>query len=104
MRPIRGYLRYLEEFTAELKSHGSLGTKGAKVKLSKIPKKFQKGNFLQKFPRPELFCHIWHIYPPFTRKPIASLCFGRYVRTRLGVTISEVSGPPVFHMKNGASR
>ena len=30
--------------------------------------------------------------------------FGRYVRTRLGVSISEVSGPPVCHIKVGASR
>ena len=27
--------------------------------------------------------------------------FGRYVRTRLGVAFSEVSGPPVFHIKMG---
>ena len=27
--------------------------------------------------------------------------FGRYVRTRLGVAIYEVSEPPVFHMKMG---
>ena len=30
--------------------------------------------------------------------------FGRDVRTRLGVAISEVSGPPAFHIKTGASR
>ena len=47
---------------------------------------------------------IVHIYPPFTRKRIVSLYFGRDVRTRLGVAISEVSGPPVFHIKAGASR
>ena len=29
---------------------------------------------------------------------------GRHVRTRLGVAISEVTGPPVFHIKAGASR
>ena len=28
-----------------------------------------------------------HIYPPFTRKRIVSLYFGRDVRTRLGVAI-----------------
>ena len=49
-----------------------------------------------------LYC-IVHIYPPFTRKLIVSLYFGRCVRTRLGVAISEVSGPPVFHIKAGAS-
>ena len=32
---------------------------------------------------------------------MVSLCFGRYVRTRLGVAISEVFGPPVFHIKVG---
>ena len=42
-----------------------------------------------------------HIYPPFTRKRIVSLYFGRDVRTRLGVAIFEVSGPPVFHIKAG---
>ena len=30
--------------------------------------------------------------------------FGRDVRTRLGVAIVEVSGPPVFHIKAEASR
>ena len=30
-----------------------------------------------------------------------SLCFGPDVRTRLGVAIFEVSGPPVFYMKVG---
>ena len=48
------------------------------------------------------FC-IVHIYPPFTRKRIVSLYFGWEVRTRLGVAISEMSGPPVFHIKAGAS-
>ena len=43
-----------------------------------------------------------HIYPPFTRKRIVLLYFGRNVRTRLGVAIFEVSGPPVFHIKAGA--
>ena len=47
---------------------------------------------------------IVHIYPPFTRKRFVSLYFGREVRTRLGVAISEMSGPPVFHIKAGASR
>ena len=46
-----------------------------------------------------LFFFIYHIYPPFTRKRILSLCPGRYVRTLLGVAIFEVSGPPVFHIK-----
>ena len=32
---------------------------------------------------------IYHIYHPFTRKQIVSLCFGWYVRTRLGVAISS---------------
>ena len=31
-----------------------------------------------------LFCFICHIYPPFTRKRIVSLYFGREVRTCLG--------------------
>ena len=50
------------------------------------------------------FCFICHIYPPFTRKRIVSLYFGREVRTRLGVAFFEVYGPPVFHIKVGASR
>ena len=45
-----------------------------------------------------------HIYPPFTRKRIVSLYFGRDLRTRLGVAIFEVSGPSVFHIKTEASR
>ena len=51
-----------------------------------------------------LVCLFVHIYPPFTRKRIALLYFGRDVRNRLGVAIFEVSGPPVFHIKAGASR
>ena len=46
-------------------------------------------------------CFICHIYPPFTRKRIVSLYFGREVRTRLGVAFFEVYGPPVFHIKVG---
>ena len=38
------------------------------------------------------------VYPPFTRKEIASLYFGGDVRTILEVAISEVSWPPVFHI------
>ena len=37
-----------------------------------------------------LFCIFFvfvHIHPPFTRKRIVSLYFGRDVRTRLGVAI-----------------
>ena len=52
----------------------------------------------------KFFCFTCHIYPSFTRKRIASIYFGRDVRTRLGVAISEVSGPPVFPIKAGASR
>ena len=48
-----------------------------------------------------LFCFICHFYPPFTRKRIVSLYFGREVRTRLGVAFFEVYGPPVFHIKVG---
>ena len=48
-----------------------------------------------------LFCFICHIYPPFTRKRIVSLYFGREVRTRLGVAFFEVYGSPVFHIKVG---
>ena len=53
---------------------------------------------------PKLFCFICHFYPLFTRKRIVSLYFGREVRTRLGVAFFEVYGPPVFHIKAGASR
>ena len=48
-----------------------------------------------------IFCFICHIYPPFTRKRIVSLYFGREIRTRLGVAFFEVCGPPVFHIKVG---
>ena len=51
-----------------------------------------------------LFFCIVHVYPPFMRKRIVSLYFGRNVRTRLGAAISEVSGPPVFHIKVGVLR
>ena len=50
------------------------------------------------------FIIIVRAYPPFTRKRIVSLTFERDVCTRLEVTISEVCGPPVFHIKVGASR
>ena len=50
------------------------------------------------------FFFICHIYHPFKRKRIASPYFGRDVRTCMGVAISEVYGPPVFHRKAGASR
>ena len=46
-----------------------------------------------------VFYFVWHIYPPFTRNQIVSLYFGRDVRTRLGLTICDVPGPPVFHIK-----
>ena len=48
-----------------------------------------------------LFYFVCHIYPPFTRKRIVTLYFGREVRTRLGVAFFEVYGPPVFHIKVG---
>ena len=35
------------------------------------------------------FSFFYHSYSPFTRKRIVSLCFGRYVRTRLGVAIPK---------------
>ena len=47
------------------------------------------------------FCFICHFYPPFTRKRIVSLYFGREVRTRLGVAFFEVYVSPVFHIKVG---
>ena len=47
---------------------------------------------------------IIHAYPPFTKKRIVLLYFGRDSRTRLGVAIFEGSGPPVFHIKVWASR
>ena len=47
---------------------------------------------------------ICHIYPPFTRKRIVSLNFGRDVRIFSVVAISELPGPPVFHTKVEASR
>ena len=49
-----------------------------------------------------LYCVV-HIYLPFTSKRIVSLYFGREVSARLGVAISEMSGPPVFHIKAEAS-
>ena len=51
----------------------------------------------------QTFFYIVHVYS-FLRKQIVSLLFERDVRTRLEVAISEVSGPPVFHIKVGASR
>ena len=50
------------------------------------------------------FYFIRHIYFPFSRKRIVSLYFGRDVCTRLGVVISEVFAPFVFHLKVEASR
>ena len=49
------------------------------------------------------FILLAHIYPPFTRKRIVSLSFGRDVRTPLVVAISEVSRLPIFHIKMGRS-
>ena len=43
------------------------------------------------------------VYPPFTRKRNIAIYFGRDVCTSLGVTIFQVSGPLVFHIKVGAS-
>ena len=48
---------------------------------------------------PLFYILICQIYPPFTRKRIVSLCFGRYVRPRFGVAIFELSKPPVFHIR-----
>ena len=45
-----------------------------------------------------------YIYFPFTKKRIVSIYFGRDVRIHFGVAISEGSGPPVFHIKVGASK
>ena len=50
-----------------------------------------------------LYC-IVRVYPPFTRKRIVSLYFGRDIRTGLEAAISDVSGPSVFHIKLGAFR
>ena len=47
-----------------------------------------------------LFIFILHL----RKSELVSLYFGRDVRTRLGIAIFEVSGPPVFHIKAGASR
>ena len=60
----------------------------------------------------KIFCHILityfgfivHIYSLFTRKRIVSLSFGRDVRTRLGVAISEVFETPVLNITVGVSR
>ena len=74
-------------------------------KVKKNPKKDSFTVQLQIFsPAFFLYFFIYHIYPPFTRKQIVSLYFGRCVRTRLIVAISKVSGPPVFHIKMEASR
>ena len=40
---------------------------------------------------------VVYVCLPLTRKQIVSLSFKQDVRTRLGVAISEVSGPPLFH-------
>ena len=47
------------------------------------------------------FLNIVHVCPPFMRKRIVLLYFGRDIRTRSGVAISEVNGPSVFHIKTG---
>ena len=74
------------------------------VKLQKRVKKFPRCKQLKNFFYEVFLFFFCHIYPPFTRKRIVSLYFGRDVRIRLGVTISELSGPPVFHIKVEASR
>ena len=48
-----------------------------KEKVASVPQRKQLASML--------FLFICHIYPPFTRKRIVSLYFGREVRTRLGV-------------------
>ena len=45
-----------------------------------------------------LFTYIFILH---SRESDVSLCFGREVRTRLGLAISEVFGSPVFHIKVG---
>ena len=52
-------------------------------------------------PTKSFFFFICHIYPLFTRKRIVSQYFGQDVCIRLGVAISEGSGPSVFHIKEG---
>ena len=62
----------------------------------------KKSTFLYPSTQKQLVCLVFKFfYPPFTRKRIVSLCFERYIRTRLGVAISEESGPPAFHIKMG---
>ena len=51
-----------------------------------------------------LYICIIHVYSPFARKGIVSRYSGRDVRTRLEVAIFEAYGPPVCHIKVGASR
>ena len=65
-------------------------------------RQYNKETALQVVRRKPGYC-IVHVYPPFTRKRIVSLYFGRDVRPRFGVVISEVYGRPVFHIKVGAS-
>ena len=57
-----------------------------------VDKFFKKGPL-------DFFYFICHIYLPFMRKQMVLLYFGRDVRTCLGVAISEVSEPPVYHIK-----
>ena len=66
----------------------------------------QKSRAVEKRQKSNIFFlyYIFHIYPPFTRKRVVLLYFGLGVRTRLGVAFFEVYGPPVFHIKAGASR
>ena len=47
---------------------------------------------------------IAYFYPSFTGRRIVLQSFGRDVRTRLQVAISEMSGPLVFHIRVGAFR
>ena len=87
-------------------SHNFIATKTCPLlKITSCNKlKICDSNFNCDVQSAALFLFFARIYPPFTRKQIVSLSFGRYVRTRSGVAISEMSGPPVFHIKVGASR
>ena len=58
-------------------------------------------SFLRTINFSRLSFFLFTIFILHSRESNVSLCFGRYVRTRLGVGISEMSGQPVFNIKAG---
>ena len=94
-------VKFIKSDGKEIEGGRCMKRKDRRLDFSKKDRKRIWKNHMKEIILFLFFCFICHIYPPFTRKRIVSLYFGRDVRTRLGVAFFEVYGPPVFHIKVG---